>query len=163
MFSFYYISSCYFHPFLIVAPFSIGNGTVYNYITAAGEVGSGTPNAAAGRHFSNLSPKGHAQEINGSLTGILSKIEVISFKPRGKDGFVDFQEEKLIVDIKLKLSKKKNIVILHIVCGSKTGLVYPSLKTVKSLKKEFNDRIVVVVDACQLRCRVNAVSEYLRM
>ena len=136
---------------------------MYNYVTAAGEVGSGTPNAAAGRHFSNLSPKGHAQEINSSLSGILSKVEVVSYKPRGKDGYVDFQEEKLIVDIKSKLTKKKNIVILHIVCGSKTGLVYPSLKTVKSLKTEFNERIVVVVDACQLRCRVNAISEYLRM
>ena len=136
---------------------------MYNYVTAAGEVGSGTPNAAAGRHFSNLAPKGHAQEINSSLSGILSKVEVVSYKPRGKDGYVDFQEEKLIVDIKSKLTKKKNIVILHIVCGSKTGLVYPSLKTVKSLKTEFNERIVVVVDACQLRCRVSAVSEYLRM
>ena len=136
---------------------------MYNFVTAAGEVGSGTPNAAAGRHFSNLAPKGHAQEINSSLSGILSKVEVVSYKPRGKDGYVDFQEEKLIVDIKSKLTKKKNIVILHIVCGSKTGLVYPSLKTVKSLKTEFNERIVVVVDACQLRCRVNAISEYLRM
>lgn len=144
---------------------------MYNYVTAAGEVGSGTPNAASGRHFSPLAPRGNHQQNNGLLEQIPSKtmsdsssVVLVSFKARGRDGSVDFQEQELIADIRLKmLESDKNIVVLHIVCGSKTGLVYPSLVTVKTLQKEFGDRIVVVVDACQMRCRMGAVSMYTDM
>ena len=142
---------------------------VYNYVTAAGEVGSGTPNAAGGRHFSPLAPKGNTQNNNEYLKNILSSkngkdsVVVVSFKPRGSDGIVNFQEEKLISDITNKLENSENIVVLHIVCGSKTGLVYPSLKTVKSLKNDFGDRIIIVVDACQLRCQLTAVRTYTEL
>jgi hypothetical protein len=142
---------------------------VYNYVTAAGEVGSGTPNAAGGRHFSPLSPKGHMQQNNGFLDGIPPRengdsIVVVSFKPRSKDGLVDFKEEKLVTDIRFKLDQcKESIAVLHIVCGSKTGLVYPSLRTVDTLQREYQNRVVVVVDACQLRCRLTAVAKYTNM
>ena len=163
--------------------------TVYNYVTAAGEVGSGTPSAASGRHFSPLAPRGNHQQNNGLLeqsplaprgnhqqnSGLLeeeqtphrnnhSSVVLVSYKARRGDGSVDFREKDLAIDIRLKLSKSdKNIAVLHIVCGSKTGLVYPSLSTVKMLQTEFGSRLVVVVDACQLRCRMNTVSKYTNM
>ena len=163
--------------------------TVYNYVTAAGEVGSGTPSAASGRHFSPLAPRGNHQQNNGLLeqsplaprgnhqqnNGLLeeeqtphrnnhSSVVLVSYKARRGDGSVDFREKDLAIDIRLKLSKSdKNIAVLHIVCGSKTGLVYPSLSTVKMLQTEFGSRLVVVVDACQLRCRMNTVSKYTNM
>ena len=88
----------------------------------------------------------------------------MSFKPRNENGSVDFQEEKLMTDMRLKLNQcDENVALLHIVCGSKTGLVYPSLKTVNILQKEFPNRVVVVVDACQLRCRLTAVAKYTKM
>ena len=166
---------------------------VYSYVTAAGEVGSGTPNAAGGRHFSPLAPKGHKQENNGLLRGILpvsppvtppvvgaecvvagggiggvsggerESVVVVSYKPRGKTGSVSFQEDELTADIHSKLVNPSTIAVLHIVCGSKTGLVYPSLETVGALKMAFGDRVVVVVDACQLRCRLTAVATYTEM
>lgn len=89
---------------------------------------------------------------------------MVTFKPRSKDGSVDFQEEKLMMDIRQKLDQcEENIALLHIVCGSKTGLVYPSLSTVETLQREYPDRVVVVVDACQLRCRLTAVAKYTNM
>lgn len=140
---------------------------MYSYVTAAGEVGSGTPNAAGGRHFSVLAPRGNAQSNNGLLEGITSdgkeRVVVISYQARDSRGCVNFQEEKLIADVRSKLEAKSNFVVLHIVCGSKTGLTYPSIKTVLTLKKEFSNRIVVVVDACQLRCRLSAVAGYAEM
>ena len=145
------------------------DATVFNYVTAAGEVGSGTPNAATGRHFSSLAPRGNHQQNNGLLEQIPPKdssgrVVLVSFKARGDDGLVDFREKELIIDIRLKLLKSDtNIAVLHIVCGSKTGLVYPSLLTAKLLQREFGDRLLVVVDACQLRCRMNAVSKYTDM
>ena len=145
--------------------------TVYNYVTAAGEVGSGTPSAASGRHFSPLAPRGNHQQNNGLLEeeqtphrNNHSIVVLVSYRARGGDGSVDFREKDLAIDIRLKLSKSdKNIAVLHIVCGSKTGLVYPSLSTVKMLQTEFGSRLVVVVDACQLRCRMNTVSKYTNM
>jgi hypothetical protein len=88
----------------------------------------------------------------------------VSFKPRSEDGLVDFQEEKLMMDVRLKLDQcKESIAVLHIVCASKTGLVYPSLSTVDTLQREYHNRVVVVVDACQLRCRLTAVAKYTNM
>ena len=177
---------------------SVSNGCVYNYVTAAGEVGSGTPNAAGGRHFSPMSPKSshpypilhsvvennddttdddkigsvvssQPQVNNGLLRGwecMVSEssnttnktghqsdppIVVVQYKPRTSAGDVDFQEQQLIADIRTKLgprpgssviaseldnrvidadttnnSNGNNVCVLHVVCGSKTGLVCPS-------------------------------------
>jgi hypothetical protein len=142
---------------------------VYNYVTAAGEVGSGTPNAASGKHFSPVSPKGHKQENNAFVnglkeTGLSDKITLVQYKPRNGHGAADFQEQKLVDDIREKLSAggSQNVAILHVVCGSKTGLVYPSMSTVQKLSAEFGDRLVVVIDACQLRCKLNAVADYTK-
>lgn len=155
--------------FFVLCPSSDG-ATVYNYVTAAGEVGSGTPSAASGRHFSPLAPRGNQQQNNGLLEqppphrNNHSSVVLVSYRARGGDGSVDFREKDLVIDIKNKLLKSdKNIAVLHIVCGSKTGLVYPSLSTVKMLQLEFGDRLVVVVDACQLRCRTNTASKYTDM
>ena len=52
------------------------------------------------------------------------------------------------------------IAIIHIVYGSKTGLVHPSFSIIEQLQAEFQQRIVVVVDACQLRCELHHISRY---
>jgi hypothetical protein len=157
-------SDAEFLPLVVAMIRSKKRGVVYSYVTAAGEVGSGTPNASGGRHFSPLAPNGTTQTNNGSLNGIeQDKVVVVQFKPRSDDGSVDFQELKLVEDIRSKLNddnNSDNVVVLHVVCGSKTGLVYPSLKTVDMLNEEFKDRLVVVVDACQLRCQLTAVVQY---
>ena len=135
-------------------------------------MGSGTPSAASGRHFSPLAPRGNHQQNNGLLEQSPphrnnhnhSSVVLVSYRARGVDGSVDFREKDLVIDVRNKLLKSdKNIAVLHIVCGSKTGLVYPSLSTVKMLQIEFGERLVVVVDACQLRCRTNTASKYTDM
>ena len=138
--------------------------SVYNFVTAAGEVGSGTPNAAAGKHFSALSPTGLSQTNNGDLAGLgPTWVKLVQYKPRGKDGSAKFDEDAIVADIRSKLTDEGNavsVVVLHVVLGSKTGLVYPSFSTIESLLAEFGSRVVVVVDACQLRCRLERVREY---
>ena len=264
---------------------SVSNGCVYNYVTAAGEVGSGTPNAAGGRHFSPMSPKSshpypilhsvvennddttdddkigsvvssQPQVNNGLLRGwecMVSEssnttnkvghsdppIVVVQYKPRTSAGDVDFQEQQLIADIRTKLgprpgssviaseldnrvidadttnnSNGNNVCVLHVVCGSKTGLVCPSQvstllcmhpssypllshpstpfshsspllniyshifslfiplplplslsilfqATIDMLQAEWKDRLIVVIDACQLRCHPHAIARYV--
>jgi diaminopimelate decarboxylase len=145
---------------------------VYNYVTAWGEVGSGTANASNGQYFSASTPRGgklSSSAFDSYLQGFHSEmIETIHFKPRGVTGRIDLFENQLISDIKKKLSTSEtSVVLLHVVCGSKTGLISPSLATLSSVFSSLSsglaakERIIVVIDACQLRCRLELVSEYI--
>eukprot|EP01036_Dinobryon_divergens_P025179 gene25179-33702_t len=138
---------------------------VFNFVLAAGEVGSGTPNASWGRHFSPFAPRGDDQQNGGVLDG-LSKdsVELIQLKPRDANGEVAFNEDALIDQVRQVLSKSSDesdgpigVAVVHLVCGSKTGLVYPSLATISLLREEWGPRVLVVADCCQLRCRLSAV------
>lgn len=137
---------------------------VYNVITAAGEVGSGTPNAAAGQHFSAFTPNSKSglkagQVIDGFLS---SRVECISYPPRNSDGGVAFQEEAMMETIGAKLESNPHaVVVLHAVVGSKTGLIYPAQEVLNALTERYQERVQVVIDACQLRCRLDLVGRYL--
>lgn len=136
---------------------------VFNYVVAAGEVGSGTPNAATGKHFSVLSPKGSEQKMNDTLKGLDGDmIETILYKPRSKTGSADFLENEISLSISQKLSQSEgSVAILHLVVASKTGLIYPSMKVIDNLKQLYQDRLLITVDACQLRCRLDIIKEYI--
>ena len=134
---------------------------IFTVITGAGEVGSGTAAAASGNHFSPISPSGKAI-VNGSpLKGITSGIEMLSFQPRDNEGTVSFRQNEIFSSIRSKLEANPyGIAVLHVVCSSKTGLVYPTLPAVRSFAAEMGNRLVVVLDLCQLRCvRLQRISE----
>lgn len=141
-----------------------GQVKVYNFVTAAGEVGSGTPNACTGQHFSPLAPRGNSQKSGSFLADVdADTVKLIQYKPRAANGDVAFQEEQIAANVRSLLSADAcSVAVLHLVCGSKTGLIYPSLPTVTSLRDEFKDRLVVVIDACQLRCRLDKLQTYLQ-
>jgi diaminopimelate decarboxylase len=136
---------------------------VYNFVTAAGEVGSGTAAASGLKHFSAISPRrdGKVLEMNKLIDGIGEDIiNVIQYKPRATDGSIDLLEDEIILDIRNKLNNNEtSVAILHVVVGTKTGIIYPSLDTVSIVEKEFGDRVIIVIDACQLRIRLD--SEFL--
>ena len=92
---------------------------------------------------------------------------MIEFKARSPDGAVALQEDKLCETIREKLtgpySQRNSVAILHVVIGTKTGLIYPSLDLVKSMQTEFGERLLVVIDACQLRCKLSMVGEYVQL
>ena len=140
-----------------------GNSFVLNCVVAGGEVGSGTPNACEGKHFSSVSPSGRVLENNRPLEGIdMNSVKVRQFEARDSNGAIDFKQSLIFDSVRTHLSSHpSNVAILHIVCGSKTGLVYPSLDDVCYLQTELGNRLLVVVDACQLRCRLDMVRQYL--
>ena len=92
---------------------------------------------------------------------------MIEFKARSADGSVTLQETTLCSTLRDKLagpeSSPCSVAVLHAVIGTKTGLVYPSLRVVRALQEEFGERLVVVVDACQLRCKLSMMQEYIQM
>ncbi len=150
---------------------------VHNNVIASGEVGSGTSYACSGQHFSTVSPKdsssppllstsspSSAHQIGEYLTGIdPAQIELVEFKPRDIGGVVDFQEQLIIDTIHSQLSCANTaaVSVLHIVLGSKTGLIYPSLATVQKLTTLYKERLIVVVDACQTRCDMSVLRDFV--
>ena len=100
---------------------------VFNFVLAAGEVGSGTPNGTAyllyvcrghignnlkqqlaswGRHFSPFAPRGDDQQSGGILDGLTAdSVELIQLKPRDANGEVAFNEEILVDRVRQVLSK----------------------------------------------------------
>lgn len=125
---------------------------------------SGTAAAAGGRHFSPLAPRGDDTHIvNSLLDGMEADwVCVVQFKPRDTlTGVVSVQEEEILRSVRGDLSACDTAVaVVHVVCGSKTGLVHPSFDVVESLKKEHGERVVVVVDACQLRCDLRQLKRF---
>lgn len=138
---------------------------VVNFILASGEVGSGTSKAASGCHFSDTPTfrKDSTVRSGERLVGIApDSIKVVEYKARDQFGSISLREEDILASIHLHLAQSESsVAILHAVCGSKTGIVYPSMATLRIAKEKFQDRIILVVDACQLRCHLSQVQEYL--
>jgi hypothetical protein len=128
-------------------------------------VGSGTVAACGGRHFSGLAPRGESQEDGSCLKGMQKTwASVVQFKPRdGVSGAVDLKEESVFERVRADLRRvgaEATVAVVHCVCGSKTGLAYPSLEGVIALREEFGQRLLIVVDACQLRCELRHIKRY---
>jgi hypothetical protein len=51
--------------------------------------------------------------------------------------------------------------LIHVVHGSKTGLILPHLRDIDALIARFGDRVSFVVDACQARVTSAAIADYL--
>lgn len=163
---------------------------VISLIVAAGEVGSGTASAAAGNHFSSVTPRGNAVKPNTALRragsnhpnrdaasgdGLEVSVDIELLVPRASDGrlvdtdaAVEARVTRILFGEALHGSTATRsaldtptVVVLHLVCCSKTGLIIPSLNTVARLKQQFTNRLVVAVDACQLRCRLEMVRTYV--
>lgn len=136
------------------------NPKVINIVTCINEVGSGTSNACGGKHFSELSPRGQKLEVNSNLEGLIShSVETVLFKARNSiTGEFNEDEQEIIEDIRRRLSSLNDeavsVAVLHVVLGTKTGVIFPSFDSVANLCAEFGARIVVVVDACQFRCAI---------
>ena len=76
-------------------------------------MGSGTANAAGGRHFSRISPRSApaaSQEMNAGIDGLdVNGVKVIQYKPRNADGVVEFAEAGLAKDVRGKVVKMVKI------------------------------------------------------
>jgi hypothetical protein len=143
---------------------------LFNFIVAAGEIGSGSSVAADGKHFSPVRPiAADGDYPTGSLLTGLPKgtVEMVPYIARNDDGSIDFKESALVDDVRQRLNDPANgphsVALLHLVLGAKSGFVYPSVNTIETLREEFGDRVMVVVDACQLRSRMECIREFTDM
>jgi hypothetical protein len=152
---------------------------VLSVITAAGEVGSGTRNAASGKHFSKLLPSGHhAKRVGGTGTDVfdvpstmITAKEVLLRDSTGRSRAPAELDQEVEDTVSSALeghaedahAPEIGCVVVHMVFGSKTGRCIPSLACFERLAGRFGDRVVLVVDACQGRMGEWTVREHLDM
>lgn len=135
---------------------------ICNLLLGSDEVGSGCIHSAAGKYFANETPLGTACEPGNPVAG-LPLIHLGDFPVRDHAGTAFNSEEisaAMSARIETALAEGQHPLI-HIVHGSKTGLVIPHLDDIDALTRRFGDRLSYVVDACQARITSAAVAKYL--
>ncbi|MEP1605464.1 MAG: hypothetical protein ABJJ48_04055, partial [Marinomonas sp.] len=135
---------------------------VHNMLLGADEVGSGCIHSAHGRYFAEETALGFAvkpkQVVEGlddvSLTDI--PLRCLEGKVRSSAAIAEHVRQEIGI-----AAMDGRQALLHIVHGSKTGLILPSPDDIDALRAEYHDRLSLVIDACQARITSAAIGEYL--
>eukprot|EP00440_Ansanella_granifera_P059884 gb/GFBE01064903.1/.p1 GENE.gb/GFBE01064903.1/~~gb/GFBE01064903.1/.p1 ORF type:complete len:621 (+),score=121.00 gb/GFBE01064903.1/:1-1863(+) len=165
-------------------------GKVLSIVSASGEVGSGTANAAKGEHFAKTLPSGNSpvsgpifaewledavdarSDVSTCSSETKPEFETLELGLRNEDGrLLSVQERDALVERAVQAAVEARAedgspaygqIVVHMVVGSKTGQSMPSEACLQGLvAKHGSDQILGVVDACQGRLREGAVREYL--
>jgi hypothetical protein len=135
---------------------------ITNIVLGADEVGSGCLLSAQGRYFATETALVERLEKGAAVAG-LEDTYVTDIAVRGDDG-----QPKDSGDIGETIAKATRAAhvqqrhpLAHIVHGSKTALVLPTLATVDALQQQFGDMLSFVVDACQARISTTSLKAYL--
>lgn len=125
-----------------------------NIVSGPAEVGSGTTDAAAGRHFDDQTPRGANSTAGEPVNDVLSErvhVETIDLRDdRGKmrpEAELDAQCRAMVAQAVTRGER----VMVHIVAHSKTGAHAPSLGCVRGIQAQYPDDVVVMIDAAQGR------------
>ncbi len=137
-------------------------GGIANLLLGADEVGSGCIHSAAGRYFATETALVADVKPGQDIAG-LPPIEMGDFPVRNPEGEA-FESETLVTQMAEAIAgalDKGRYPLVHVVHGSKTGLVLPHLDDIDRLKAQFGDNVAFVVDACQARITTQAIHDYL--
>jgi len=124
-------------------------------VVAPTETGSGVPLAAEGRHFLGTAP--FAAEVpRGQLLQGLSTVdaEVAAVAIRDSTGEalpIDVIDDEVVASVEAAIRRGRSVLI-HVLDCSKTNRTGPRRETVSALRQRYGDRVLVVIDSCQLRC-----------
>lgn len=139
-------------------------GGTHNILLGADEVGSGCIHSAHGRHFAETTALGVATrpgEPVPGLDGIL--VDLADIPVRDGEGRVRSSAEiaaRIREAIAAGCAASRHTIV-HVVHGSKTGLILPSLADIDSLRDGYGESVTIVVDACQARITSAAIGDYL--
>jgi len=140
------------------------NGT-HNVLLGADEVGSGCIYSASGQYFAQETALRVATRPGDPVPGLgETSVEMIDVPVRGPDGRVRASAEitKLVAEAVRHAEDAGRHPLVHVVHGSKTGLILPHLDDIDGLRRAHGDRLTFVVDACQARITSAAIADYLR-
>jgi hypothetical protein len=140
-----------------------GGGT-HNILLGADEVGSGCIYSAYGQYFANETALGVVTEVGAPVPGLgATYVEMIDIPVRDADGY-GRRSEEIAAAIREAIGhgqKAGRHALVHIVHGSKTGLILPTLDDIDALREEYGSDVTFVVDACQARITSAAIADYL--
>lgn len=138
------------------------DGGLHNILLGADEVGRGCVHSAKGHFFAERTALGHVTVPGGAIEGF-PEVSLADIPVRKADGDALSSEE--IADLaaaEIIVAKAGDChPVLHIVHGSKTGLILPELEHLDRLLAKCSEPPTLVVDACQARITTEAVHAYL--
>jgi hypothetical protein len=137
---------------------------VHNILLGADEVGSGCIHSAHGLYFAESTALGIATKAGDPVPGLgATHVEMIDIPVRDRQGRPRPSAEIAARMDEAILGAKGagRHALVHVVHGSKTGLILPSLADIDRLRQAHGDSIGFVVDACQARITSPAIADYL--
>lgn len=141
-----------------------GPGGTHNILLGADEVGSGCVHSAFGRYFAGETALGVATVPGEPVPGLgETHVEMIDVPVRDHHGRARPSSEIAErMDRAIAGSRAAGRhVLVHVVHGSKTGLILPSLADIDRIVAKNGDDVTFVVDACQARITSPAIADYL--
>jgi hypothetical protein len=140
-----------------------GAGT-HNILLGADEVGSGCIYSAHGQYFAESTALGVATVPGAPVPGLgATHVEMIDIPVRDPNGRARPSAE-ITARMEEAIAAAEGAgrhALVHVVHGSKTGLILPSLDDIDMLKARHGEAISFVVDACQARITSPAIADYL--
>lgn len=137
---------------------------IRNVLLGADEVGSGCAYAASGQFFAGETARGikvtKGQPIGESLP---AQVELYNIPVRDDAGrAVSAAEMAAAIDRAVAGAQGEGKhTLVHVLHGSKTGLVVPHFAHIDALQSRYGDAVSFIVDACQARITSQAIGEYL--
>lgn len=137
---------------------------LHNILLGADEVGSGCIRSAHGLYFAGETALGLETWPGAPVPGLGGEaLSLIDIPVRDRAGVVRTSEDiaaEMDREIAAATTAGRHSLV-HIVHGSKTGLIIPELAEIDRLRAVHGEAITLVVDACQARITGAAVNDYL--
>jgi hypothetical protein len=141
-----------------------GPAGTHNILLGADEVGSGCIHSAHGRYFAQETALGTPVAPGGPVPGFgETHVEMIDIPVRDAHGRARPSDEIAArMDLAIRTAGAEGRhVLVHVVHGSKTGLILPSLEDMDRLLERHGGALTFVIDACQARITSPAIADYL--
>jgi len=135
---------------------------VHNILLGADEVGSGCRLSAHGMYFASTTGCGVAVTQGQRVAG-LERVSLVDIPVRCAKG-LGHDSATMAGRIRAEIGAARAMgrrALVHVVHGSKTGLILPELPEIDRLRAEEGDDLSFVVDACQARITSEALHAYL--
>ncbi|HYD25967.1 MAG TPA: hypothetical protein VEB68_14355 [Croceibacterium sp.] len=135
---------------------------VHNILLGADEVGSGCRLSAHGMFFAPVTGRGVAVTAGARVAG-LEQVSLVDIPVRCAEGLAH-DSATIAAGIRGEIAAARAMgrrALVHVVHGSKTGLILPELPEIDRLLAEHGDAVSLVVDACQARITSEALHAYL--
>ncbi len=128
------------------------------------ETGSGIPKAAAGCHFLGQTSLGHAVSAGRPIDGLggpeVTAQSIALRLPSGKLRALSAIDADVASHVAAIIASGRRC-LLHVLDAAKTGAGAPSPGFLAELTSQYGERLILIVDACQMRISPVAIRAHL--